>query len=136
MFRILAFASFGIKFATSLSYYESLTAVGLLGSHFGIPGISNTYDYVIVGGGTAGLAVAYRLASNTSLTVAVIEAGDFYEFSNGNFSEVPAYVSEFTGSDPTQKNPFLDWYMYTEPQLVCLTPVDMLDACLQPRRGS
>ena len=99
---------------------KPFSAQGLIGSHFGVPGISSTYDYVVVGGGTAGLTVAYRLAVNTSLTVAVIEAGDFPEFSNGNFSEIPAYVSEFTGSNPTQKNPFLDWYMYTEPQPVRL----------------
>ncbi|KAL8765572.1 MAG: hypothetical protein Q9209_007403 [Squamulea sp. 1 TL-2023] len=93
---------------------ESISATGLLGSHFGIPGRPAVYDYVIVGGGTAGLTVARRLAQNSS--VAVIEAGDFYEFSNGNLSEVPAYASFFTGSDPEQKNPLLDWYQYTEPQ--------------------
>ncbi|KAJ5274031.1 glucose-methanol-choline oxidoreductase [Penicillium angulare] len=95
---------------------ESIKAVGLLGSHFGIPGLNATYDFVIIGGGTAGLAVARRLAENSSVTVAVIEAGDFPQFSNGNYSEVPAYASEFTGNNPTEKNPYLDWYMYTTPQ--------------------
>ena len=98
---------------------ESISAQGLLGSHFGVPGRSSTYDYVVIGGGTAGLTVARRLAANHSVTVAVIEAGDFYEFSNGNLSEVPAYATDFTGNNPTQKNPFLDWYQYTEPQSVC-----------------
>lgn len=38
-----------------------------------------TYDYVIVGGGLAGLTLANRLSANTSVTVAVIEAGpDIY----------------------------------------------------------
>lgn len=55
-----------------------------------------TYDYVIVGGGTAGLVLARRLAANFSLTVAVIEAGGFYELDNGNFSEIPAFASIFT----------------------------------------
>ncbi|KAI4157806.1 MAG: hypothetical protein LQ342_008001 [Letrouitia transgressa] len=95
---------------------ESISASGLLGSHFGVPGVSATYDYVVIGGGTAGLTVARRLAANASGTVAVIEAGDFYEFSNGNLSEVPAFATQFTGNDPVQKNPYLDWYMYTEPQ--------------------
>lgn len=97
---------------------ESISAQGLLGSHFGVPGVSASYDYVIVGGGTAGLTVARRLAADKSVSVAVIEAGDFYEFSNGNLSEVPAYATEFTGNDPAMKNPYLDWYMYTEPQPV------------------
>lgn len=59
------------------------------GNNFGIPGQNATYDYVIVGGGTAGLALATRLAEDTSLTVAVIEAGGFYEEDYGNNSVVP-----------------------------------------------
>lgn len=97
---------------------DSVQAQGLLGSHFGVPGLPATYDYVIIGGGTAGLTVARRIAANTSNSVAVIEAGDFYELSNGNFSQVPAYASYFTGNDPPQKNPHLDWYHYTQPQPV------------------
>ena len=81
---------------TTLSYSEDLFATQLIGSHFGVPDTAVTYDYVIVGGGTAGLTVARRLASNPSFTVAVIEAGGFYEFDNGNFSEIPAFASQFT----------------------------------------
>jgi choline dehydrogenase-like flavoprotein len=33
------------------------------------------YDYVICGGGTAGLVVAARLTENPNITVAVLEAG-------------------------------------------------------------
>jgi choline dehydrogenase len=40
-----------------------------------------------VGGGTAGLTVANRLAKHNS--VAVIEAGGFYEIENANFTQVP-----------------------------------------------
>ncbi|KAK7043026.1 hypothetical protein VNI00_008764 [Paramarasmius palmivorus] len=36
---------------------------------------SDSYDYVIVGGGTAGLTVAARLTENTNVKVAVLEAG-------------------------------------------------------------
>lgn len=54
------------------------------GNAFGIPG-NATFDYVVVGGGTAGLGVAYNLAKNNSVTVAVIEAGGFYQFENGTY---------------------------------------------------
>lgn len=97
---------------------ETLQAAGLIGSHFGVPGLDAQYDYVVLGGGTGGLAMARRLAADTRFTVAVIEAGDFYEFANGNNSEVPALASAFIGSDPNTMNPYLDWYQWTTEQVV------------------
>ena len=86
--------------------------------HFGISGHNATFDYVIVGGGTAGLALAYRLAQNASLSVAVIEAGGFYEIENGNQSVVPAYnlVYDFTTPDSQWDTPLVDWGFLTTPQ--------------------
>jgi choline dehydrogenase-like flavoprotein len=37
--------------------------------------VSRKFDYLIVGGGTAGLAVAARLSEDPTLTVGVLEAG-------------------------------------------------------------
>lgn len=37
--------------------------------------VSQSHDYVIIGGGTAGLCVAARLTENPEVTVAVIEGG-------------------------------------------------------------
>ena len=88
-----------------------------MGSHFGVPGIPGSYDYVIVGGGTAGLTLARRLAANSSITVAVIESGGFYELDNGNYSEIPADATYWVGAGPT-RNPLIDWYHFTEPQPV------------------
>lgn len=37
--------------------------------------VSRKYDYVVVGGGTAGCVVAARLTEDPNITVAVLEAG-------------------------------------------------------------
>lgn len=92
----------------------------VLGTAFGAPGTNATFDYVIVGGGTAGLTIATRLAEDPAITVAVIEAGGFYEIDNGNRSTVPGYANFYTGSDPKNYNPLVDWGFDTVPQLVRL----------------
>jgi len=61
----------------------------LTGNRFGNAGLNQTYDYVIVGGGTAGAVVAARLTENSNASVALVEAGSFYELSNGNWSQLP-----------------------------------------------
>ena len=90
----------------------------ILGTAFGTPGANATFDYVIVGGGTAGLTIATRLASDPDISVAVIEAGGFYELDNGNRSVVPGYANFFTGSDPKNYQPLIDWGFSTVPQAV------------------
>ena len=37
--------------------------------------ISQDYDYIVIGGGTAGLCVAARLTENPDIKVGVLEAG-------------------------------------------------------------
>ncbi|KAI9164132.1 oxidoreductase [Paramyrothecium foliicola] len=64
----------------------------LFGNSFGVPGLNVSYDYIVVGGGTAGNAIAARLAQDpANYTVAVIEAGSFYEILSGNRTQVPGY---------------------------------------------
>ena len=75
------------------------------------------------GGGTAGLALATRLAQG-SHSVAVIEAGSFYEIGNSNFSQVPLYAAAFTAKSPSQESPQVDWGFVTTPQ-----PVSILSLC-------
>lgn len=55
---ILIFLSFWAVSCASGTFTKLLKAQGLLGSHFGIPGLAASYDCVIIGGGTAGLTVA------------------------------------------------------------------------------
>ncbi|PKX89959.1 GMC family oxidoreductase [Aspergillus novofumigatus IBT 16806] len=64
----------------------------LFGNSFGQPGVNATYDYIVVGGGTAGNAIAARLALDpANYSVAVVEAGSFYEILNSNRTQVPGY---------------------------------------------
>ena len=74
--------------------------------------------FQIVGGGTAGLTLAARLSENPNLSVAVIEAGSFYELDNGNVSQIPAYAGRNGGSDPSQIQPAIDWGIVSTPQTV------------------
>ncbi|KXT16117.1 hypothetical protein AC579_5095 [Pseudocercospora musae] len=76
----------------------------------------NAFDYVIVGGGTAGLALANRLSADGSQRVAVIEAGSLYEVTNPVLSSTPAGDVFWAGSDPADTNPLVDWNFVTEPQ--------------------
>ena len=96
----------------------------ILGTFLSPPGTNATFDYVVVGGGTAGLTLATRLASDPSVSVAVVEAGGFYEVDNGNRSTVPGYANFYTGSDPKNYQPLIDWGFSTVPQVVCFCDLD------------
>ena len=63
--------------------------------------------------------MAKRLAENSSVTVAVVEAGGFYEAENGNVSVVPAYDVTYN-HNPGAPVPPVDWGFTTVPQAVCL----------------
>jgi choline dehydrogenase len=59
--------------ASSLLFILSPVLAGVITSPTGVNG--QTYDYIVVGGGLAGLTVAGRLTENPKITVLVIEAG-------------------------------------------------------------
>lgn len=69
--------------------------------------VNCSYDYVVIGGGTAGLVVAARLSENPNLTVAVIEAGPSAK--GDERIDVPANIGTPIGSE-------LDWKVNTVPQ--------------------
>ncbi|KAM7204684.1 GMC oxidoreductase [Naviculisporaceae sp. PSN 640] len=93
------------------------TGPRLPGEAYPLPGTNATYDYVIVGGGTTGLALASRLAE--SFKVAVVEAGGFYQVDNNVQSVVPFYglVINFLGLDPDTytRHPLMDWDLISQP---------------------
>lgn len=104
--------------ASQAQWFPQYLGNHLTGTTFGVPGRNATYDYVIVGGGTAGSVVAARLIEMTNATVAVIEAGTFYELSNGNQSQVPYYSQQYSGLD---WQPHIDWGMVSDAQPVSTT---------------
>ncbi|KAI6716399.1 hypothetical protein JHW43_001000 [Diplocarpon mali] len=114
-------ASFATWFLGAASARYGITGLPgsyLIGSYFGVPLVNESYDSVVVGGGTAGLVVATRLAENLNETVAVIEAGASNEYSNGNQSQIPFYSTKYVSADPTDVQPLIDWGLVTIPQPV------------------
>ncbi|KAK4963641.1 hypothetical protein LTR10_001270 [Elasticomyces elasticus] len=70
--------------------------------------LQHSYDFIIVGGGTAGLTVAARLSENPDITVGVLEAG--VNTLDDPLVDTPAALSKLI------KNPKYDWEFETEPQ--------------------
>lgn len=97
---------------------------------FGIPGQNYTFDYLVVGGGQAGLTVASRLAENSSLLIGLVEAGSFYELSSGNLSQIPAYDIYWAGKDVDDWQPMIDWGFVTSPQTVSWLLAHLLSCLL------
>ncbi|KAK8016922.1 hypothetical protein PG993_015111 [Apiospora rasikravindrae] len=69
--------------------------------------LKRDFDYLIVGGGTAGLAVAARLTEDPDITVGVLEAGP--PVSDNAAVNIPGCYGESLGTD-------LDWQFQTIPQ--------------------
>lgn len=70
---------------------------------------SKTFDYVVVGGGTAGLTIAARLSENPKTTVGVIEAGEYLP--DDPLINTPASAFSIPG------NPKYDWMFKSVPQV-------------------
>lgn len=66
------------------------------------------YDFIVVGGGTAGLVVAARLVEDPSVRVLVVEAGE--DCSLDPRVSTPAMWPSLGGSD-------LDWKFVSTPQV-------------------
>ena len=68
-----------------------------------------SFDYLVVGGGTAGLAVAGRLSEDPAILVGVIEAGAARLDDPSILT--PAAFTALVG------NKDYDWFMHTVPQV-------------------
>ncbi|KAH7320746.1 hypothetical protein B0I35DRAFT_477300 [Stachybotrys elegans] len=66
-----------------------------------------SYDFIVAGGGTAGLVVANRLSENPNHTVLVLEAGP--DLINDSRVQTPAFYTTLMGSEA-------DWAFVTVPQ--------------------
>ena len=67
------------------------------------------YDYLVLGGGTAGLVVAARLAENPDVTVGVLEAGK--NKLGDMLVNTPAMFTQMFGNEE------YDWKYMTTPQV-------------------
>jgi choline dehydrogenase-like flavoprotein len=72
--------------------------------------MASEFDFVIVGGGTAGLVLAARLTEDPNVQVVVVEAGE--DLTTDPRINAPAMWTQLQGSDA-------DWQLKTVPQ-VCL----------------
>ncbi|KEP46778.1 glucose dehydrogenase [Rhizoctonia solani 123E] len=70
---------------------------------------SKTFDYVIIGGGTAGLTLAARLSENPKITVGVIETGEYHP--DDPLIDTPGSAFSIAG------NAKYDWLFKSAPQV-------------------
>ena len=84
--------------------------------NLGLAGLSLSYDYVVVGGGTSGLAVAARLVQNGN-TVAIVEAGGIYQAEAGLTAVIPGFAAAAqVGTDASDSETLIDWNFVSTPQ--------------------
>lgn len=142
MFFALQAESFIFTLVACAAYLPSSESIrshsirrNLAGASQGLNATSTIFDYVIVGGGTAGLTLAARLSETPSTRVAVIEAGGFYEDSIGNGSQlsIPAEDILWAGKNVTDVNLNVDWGFDTVPQAVRFAPELLVSELMTPR---
>ena len=93
---------------------ESLPTFEIVSSHptdtSSTAELSDDYDFIVIGGGTAGLVVAARLTENPNAKVLVLEAG-------ANRLDDPKILIPGLGFS-MYDNPEYDWCFQTPPQVM------------------
>ena len=84
--------------------------------------LAESFDYLVIGGGTAGLAVAGRLSEDSNVTVGVLEAGAA-KLNDPNIL-TPAAFSKLIGKAD------YDWMMTTVPQVSSPSTTSVLGTIL------
>ncbi|KAF9073601.1 GMC oxidoreductase [Rhodocollybia butyracea] len=74
--------------------------------------VNQTFDYIIIGGGTAGLTLASRLSENPAWSILVLEAGNSHLGDHPLITRPGQYGMQIT-------NPEYDWAFKTVPQKYC-----------------
>lgn len=81
----------------------------------GTLGAEQSFDYVVVGGGTGGNTIAYRLAE-AGFSVAIVENGLSYEVGKPIIGTAPLGDIIGVGSNPVDSIPTVDYGLVTVPQ--------------------
>ncbi|PLW06482.1 hypothetical protein PCANC_26569 [Puccinia coronata f. sp. avenae] len=92
-----------------------LSSIPVLGSVFN----NKTYDYIVVGAGTAGMTIAARLSEDQNIRVAVVEAGIDYDLLPVNKPLVDTPGADAVGCGSSKDdalNDAVDWKFQTTPQ--------------------
>ncbi|CEL58759.1 Glucose oxidase OS=Talaromyces flavus GN=GOX PE=3 SV=1 [Rhizoctonia solani AG-1 IB] len=97
-----------MKLTSIIWYFPWVSVVAAVHSTDGADFSSRDFDYIVIGGGTAGLVVAARLSENPKVSVGVIEAGPYFE--NDPLINTPALAGRLQG------NSTYDWMFSSVPQ--------------------
>lgn len=118
---LAAWLVMGFMNQTALSTTPELDARFLIPNIpiIGSESANKTYDYIVVGAGTAGMTIATRLSEDPKVRVAVLEAGIDYALSPLNKALIDTPGSDTLGCGSSQLdaiNDAVDWNFSTTPQ--------------------